>query len=118
MTGITLALGVAAAGGVGAALRHLVDRALPARARLPWALLVVNAGGSFCLGVLVSLTTAQTWHAVIGTGLLGGFTTFSSSSLDAANRWVDGDRSGSVVSAAIMLVTCVVAAACGVAVGG
>lgn len=118
MTGIALALAVAAAGGVGAALRHLVDQAVPVRTRVPLALLVINTSGSFCLGLLVSLTADETWHAVIGAGLLGGFTTFSSASLDAASRWVDGDRPGGVGSAVMMLATCVVAATGGVVVGG
>lgn len=118
MTGLALALAVAAAGGLGAALRHLVDGLVPARARLPWALLVINATGSFGLGLLVSLTADSAWHAVVGTGLLGGYTTFSSASLDAAVRWAEGDRTGGVRSAALMLTVCVLAAAGGVALSG
>ncbi|GAA1726791.1 fluoride efflux transporter FluC [Aeromicrobium alkaliterrae] len=118
MTGIALALAVAAAGGIGAALRHLVDGLVPARERFPWALLLINATGSFALGLLVSLTSDATWHAVVGTGLLGGYTTFSTASLDAAVRWVDGGRSDGVRSAVVMLVVCVAAAFAGSAVGG
>ena len=117
MSGPVLAVAVAAAGGIGAALRHVVDQAVPERARLPWALLVINATGSFGLGVLVSSTADSTWHAVVGTGLLGGYTTFSSASLDAAVRWADGERTGGVRSAAAMLVVGVLAAAGGVALG-
>ena len=118
MNGLALALVVAAAGGLGAALRHLVDGLVPARARFPWALLIINATGSFGLGVLVSSSADSAWHAVVGTGFLGGYTTFSSASLDAAVRWADGERTGGVRSAALMLVVCVLAAAGGMALGG
>lgn len=118
MSGVALALAVALAGGLGAAVRYVVDLLVPARAALPWALLVINTTGSFALGLLVATGADGTWRAVIGTGLLGGYTTFSAASLDAAERWVDGDRTGGVGSAAIMLATCVLAAAAGVATGG
>ncbi len=118
VNGLALALAVAAAGGLGAALRHVVDGLVPARTRFPWALLVINTTGSFGLGVLVSLSADSAWHAVAGTGFLGGYTTFSSASLDAAVRWADGERTGGVRSAALMLLACVLAAAGGVALGG
>ncbi|MCK5892450.1 MAG: CrcB family protein [Aeromicrobium sp.] len=117
MSGSALALGVALAGGLGAGLRHLVDQLVPARERLPWALLVINTTGSFCLGVLVSVCTTPGWHAVVGTGLLGGYTTFSSASLDAAVRWIDTGRGDALRSAGLMALTCVVAAVAGVAIG-
>ncbi len=118
MSGVVLALTVALAGGIGAALRYVVDVLLPARASAPWALLLINTTGSFALGLLVATTADGTWHTVLGTGLLGGYTTFSAASLDAAQRWVDGDRTGGVGSAAMMLATCVLAAAAGVTIGG
>lgn len=118
MNGLFLGLSVAAAGGIGAALRHLVDLLVPARARLPWALLLINTTGSFCLGALVSVGAEPGWHTVVGTGLLGGYTTFSSASLDAAVRWVDGGRTDGLRSVAVMLVACVLAAAVGVEIGG
>lgn len=118
MNGIALAAAVAAAGGLGAALRYVVDLLVPARTGMPWALLLINATGSFALGMVVATTADDTWHAVVSTGLLGGYTTFSAASLDAAERWVDGDRTGGVVSAAVMVVACVLAATCGAATGG
>ncbi|MEG9226398.1 fluoride efflux transporter FluC [Aeromicrobium sp. Sec7.5] len=117
MTGFTLALAVAVAGGAGAALRHLVDQLVPRRDRFPWALLLVNATGSFCLGLLVSSTADQSWHAAVGTGLLGGYTTFSSASLDAAIRWVDSGRADAMRSATVMALACILSAVTGVAIG-
>lgn len=86
MTGVWLALAVAAAGGAGAALRHVVDQAVPkgARREFPWGLFVVNLTGSFALGILTGLALGDPVHAIFATGLLGGYTTFSSASLDTA----------------------------------
>jgi len=117
MNGVALAASVAVAGGLGAALRHLVDRAVPARERFPWALLLINVTGSFALGLVLAATSGPTWHAVVGTGLVGGYTTFSSASLDAAVRWVDGERSAAIRSALVMVLACVLAAAAGTTLG-
>lgn len=117
MTGLALALAVGAAGGLGAALRHLVDGLVSARARFPWALLLINVTGSLLLGALVALSPDSTWITVLGTGLLGGYTTFSAASLDAAARWVHEGRTAGLRSAGVMVLACVVAAALGTALG-
>ena len=92
---------IAAAGGVGAALRMAVDRVINAQTNsgFPWGLLVVNLSGSYLLGLVVGLSTPQPWLALLATGLLGGFTTFSSASLDTARlvlarRWLPAIGSG------------------------
>ena len=86
MTPLWIAVGVAVAGGLGAALRYLVDfgvsRAL--RGRFPWGLLVVNLSGSFAIGLLTGLAWAHPIAVIATTGFLGGYTTFSSASLDTA----------------------------------
>lgn len=80
---------VAGGGAVGASLRHLAGIAA---VRLfghgfPVATLSVNVVGSFAMGVFVELLVHRL-HAgselrlLVATGLLGGFTTFSSFSLD------------------------------------
>ena len=57
----------------------------------PWGTLIINVTGSFIMGFFASLTTAETRFAVgpttrqfVMTGVLGGFTTFSSFSLEVA----------------------------------
>lgn len=83
------ALAVAAGGAVGAVARALVGAAIPHEpGAWPWATLLVNAAGAFLLGLLLTgLGRAQTpWpyaRPLLGTGVLGGFTTFSALSLDA-----------------------------------
>jgi CrcB protein len=51
---------------------------------LPWATMAINVAGSFLLGVLVVVPTAwlsQDSRTAVGVGLLGGFTTFSTFSV-------------------------------------
>ncbi len=88
----------ALAGGVGAGLRYLVDRLLtPASGqRFPVGILVVNVSGSFALGIITGLGTAiaPELSMVLGLGLLGGYTTFSTVSVETVllaegGRWRD-----------------------------
>jgi CrcB protein len=83
-----LFVAVALAGGVGAALRLVVDGVLRAAvsARLPLATAVINVGGSFVLGLLTGLAASSAiapgWSLVLGSGLMGGYTTFSTASVE------------------------------------
>lgn len=88
MTGeisLVAALLVALGGGAGAWLRWRIDSAIKQRTRtdLLVGLLVINTVGSLVLGVLYGLTDSWWLIALVGTGLCGGFTTFSSASADA-----------------------------------
>lgn len=107
------ALLVALAGGVGSVLRFAANRLVPARGAMPWPTLLVNVTGSFALGALVGASAANQVLTVVGIGLLGGFTTFSAASAEAAEAWHDGQRLRAVTLATVMLVVCVVAAAAG-----
>ncbi len=70
-------IAVAAAGALGAVARYLVGAAVASRHRagFPWATLAVNISGCLALGLVVDRAAAP----VLGTGLLGGYTTFSAS---------------------------------------
>ncbi|WP_081883588.1 CrcB family protein [Glycomyces tenuis] len=66
-----------------------VDAALPHRAgEFPWSTLAVNVTGCLLIGALMVLIT-EVWAAhrllrpFLGTGVLGGFTTFSTYIVDA-----------------------------------
>ncbi|WP_200940048.1 fluoride efflux transporter FluC, partial [Aeromicrobium sp. Root495] len=76
---------VALAGGLGAATRFWLDGTLRGRSRAvgPWATVVINVTGSFLLGLLVASAPDGAWHDVLGTGFLGGYTTFSAASVEA-----------------------------------
>lgn len=84
--------------GLGGALRHGVN-VLAARLLgfgFPWGTLFVNVAGALALGVIAELLLIkgvgnQPLRLFLTTGLLGGFTTFSAFSLDAAVMWQRGD---------------------------
>jgi len=112
-----LFLGAALAGGAGAVLRYLVDLGVArvAGRRFPWGILLVNLSGSFALGVV---TTALPEAAfLVGAGLLGGYTTFSTAMLDAVALWRDGERRASAFDAVGMLLLGLLAAGLGLALG-
>ena len=74
-------VGIALAGGVGACIRWLVTAWLAGRFRRGTGTAVVNLVGAFALGVVLGLMDTGGLHPdaglVLGTGLLGSMTTFS-----------------------------------------
>ena len=105
--------GLAIAGGLGAAARFTVDtrvnavvarrrraRTGPRRPRwsdaIPLGTIAVNLTACLLLGLLAGLAAAPSWpswiDAVVGTGFLGGYSTFSTASLEGARH--DGGRPG------------------------
>jgi CrcB protein len=83
-----LFLAVAVAGGAGASLRLVIDGLVQSRLRstLPLGTLLINVVGSLLLGLITGLTLALwlpvAWQLVLGGGLMGGFTTFSTASYE------------------------------------
>ncbi len=75
-------------GAVGSGARYLTGRAMTALlgAGYPFGTLAVNFVGGLLMGVLVGVlarnSAPEGWRLLIGVGVLGGFTTFSSFSLD------------------------------------
>ena len=115
-----LALLVATAGGAGALLRALLIHHLGLRRSdpLPVGTLVVNASGSLLLGVLTGLSL---YHglgphvlAVIGIGLCGGYTTWSTSSWETIHLLHTGHRTDAIVYTLSSLAVCLVAATAGI----
>jgi len=95
---------VAFAGGVGAVARFVVDGLVARHSPFPFPLgtVVINVTGSLLLGLL---TGAMIAHAgseqvqmILGTGLLGGYTTFSTASVEAV-RLASGTRALSLAFA-------------------
>jgi CrcB protein len=71
-------------GGLGAAARYGAELLWPtAPGAFPWTMLGINAAGCALIGVLMVVVNSKVWalHRLVrpffGTGVLGGFTTFS-----------------------------------------
>jgi CrcB protein len=112
-----LALTVAAAGGAGAVLRALVIHHIGLRRAdpLPVGTLVVNGSGSLLLGLLTGLSL---YHglggrllAIVGVGLCGGYTTWSTASWETVHLLHTGHRTEAVVYTLGSLVVCIGCAA-------
>jgi CrcB protein len=106
---------VAIAGGLGASLRFVTDAGVRSIAgtRLPWGTLLINIVGSAGLGALFGAGAEARTIAVVGTGLLGGFTTFSTASFESAALLLDQRRTAAFVYTVGTLVLSVGAAAAG-----
>ncbi|MFF5636083.1 fluoride efflux transporter CrcB [Streptomyces sp. NPDC012825] len=95
---------VAAGGAVGAPLRHLTDRAVQARhdTVFPWGTFTVNVVGSLILGLVtgaaLSGAAGHTVHLLLGTGLCGALTTYSTFSYETLRLAESGARFFAVVN--------------------
>lgn len=97
-------LGVVFVGGaIGTAARAVLSSAFPADGGVDWAILTINVVGAFCLGLLLEALAhrgpdvgrRRTLRLTVGTGVLGGFTTYSTladgtAQLLDTGRWAVG----------------------------
>jgi len=116
--GVLLAVG--ALGGVGAVGRFLLDGAVTARTagRFPAGTLAVNLSGAFVLGLLTGATLHGDAARIVGTGLIGGYTTFSTWALESHRLGEDGELRLGAANVAVALVLGLAAAWIGRALGG
>lgn len=121
-----LVLGISLAGGAGAATRYAADQALTKWLQSPrfarrlgsaqgWGIAVVNITGSFVLGVLAGPLGLTAWGPVVTMGFLGGYTTFSTASLNALRIALDGGARRGIAHALATYVLSIVAAGTGLA---
>ena len=96
-----------AGGFIGAIARAELGTVLPqGGARWPWATFIVNIGGAFLLGYFTTrlqerLPLSAYRRPLLGTGLCGALTTFSTVQLELL-RMLDADRVGLAVSYALV----------------
>ncbi len=117
-------LAIAAGGATGALLRFWMSGWVYSTLGrgFPYGTLVVNVLGSLLIGVLSVLlierfSLGPEWRAAILIGLLGGFTTFSTFSLETLNLIEAGAHAKALVNVTLSVVLCVAAAWIGVIAG-
>jgi CrcB protein len=114
---LELALLVAGAGGAGAVLRALLIHHIGLRRAdpLPVGTLIVNGSGSLLLGLLTGMALYHglggRYLVVVGVGLCGGYTTWSTASWETVHLLHRGHRVEAVVYTFGSLVVCIGAAA-------
>jgi CrcB protein len=114
-------LAIAAGGGVGALLRYWVSsgtHALLGRG-FPYGTLTVNVLGSLMMGFLYvwlldRIVTGPVVRAFLLIGLLGGFTTFSTFSIESLNLIEAGHILKALVNVLLSVTVCITAAGLGV----
>ena len=121
---LTQVLAIAAGGAAGAVLRFWVSSgvyALVGRG-FPYGTLAVNVGGSLIMGLLYVLmldrmSVAPEWRGAILIGLLGGFTTFSTFSIETLNLIEQADYLKAALNMVVSVVACLAAVWLGVLIG-
>jgi len=110
MTALLIAILVLVGGAVGAVVRYVVDGYVKGRAgkSFPWGTLAVNVLGTALLGSLHGAGTGTAVEALLGTGLAGALTTFSTFELDTVHLIQDRAYGKAAVNAIGSLVVGVV----------
>jgi len=92
-------LAVLAGAGLGGLARYLAAGWIMSKygGRFPMGTFVINVSGSFLIGVLMTLLTERThphpnWRLFLVTGVLGGYTTFSSFEYETFQAARSGER--------------------------
>lgn len=115
---------VAAAGGLGSVARFLLDTAVARHNRwsTPLGTVLVNVTACFLLGLLTGWGLSHPGHgsttAVLGVGFLGGYSTFSTASVEGARLLLSGRALAAVLHAGGMLALSFAAAFAGVSLTG
>jgi fluoride exporter len=118
-------LAVMLGGALGSVLRFWVQRhvqMLHLEGGFPYGVLVANIIGSFVIGLLSAVFVTKfslgpAWRAGIFIGLLGGFTTFSSFSLDTVSLFESGRFLVAGANVFISLTVCLLATTLGLFIG-
>lgn len=119
-------LALALLGGIGGtAAREAISLAVPAVNGIPVAIFAVNVGGAFLLGLLLEALARRgpdeggrrTLRILIGTGFMGGFTTYSALATDAARLMGSGQPATGIGYGLATVVLGGLATWAGVAVG-
>ena len=113
MTAVLVVIGAA----IGAPLRYITDRLLQGRhdSRFPWGTFTANVAGSALLGFLVALPASHAMQVLLGTGLCGALTTYSTFSYETLVLAKSGARTMAVLNIGASVLAGFGAAYCGMA---
>ena len=122
MSSLTAALLVVLGGAVGAPLRYVTDLVVSSLhdTVFPWGTWVVNVAGSLVLGIVAGLVTAggAPWlGTLVGTGVCGALTTFSSFGYEAVRLAEDGAVGAAALNVVSSLAAGLLACGAGYALG-
>lgn len=118
-------IGVALGSAIGGVLRYRVALwAAPISASLPWGTVLINVAGSFAIGLFGTLTLAsgrfpapESARLFFMVGVCGGFTTFSSFSLQTLDLLRSGHGARAMVNVVASVLLCLAAVTMGHALG-
>jgi CrcB protein len=116
-------LALSLAGGVGAATRLVFDGYLRSRVKTTYPLgtTVINVTGSLLLGCVTGLALTHSlpdeWRLIIGTGFLGGYTTFSTASFETVRLAQQGRYGAALGNGLGMFAGAILAAGAGLWLG-
>jgi len=112
---------LAVAGGLGAIARFVLDGVIRGRliTVIPFGTMIINVSGSLLLGFVTGIVLFHAvpadWQLVLGTGFLGGYTTFSTASFETARLMQERQFVAAIINGLGMLVLALAAAAGGLA---
>lgn len=105
-------------GGIGSLFRFYLGKTLPATSGFPWGTLVANLLSCFILGILFSLrirgALSQQTQLLLMTGFCGGFSTFSTFSLELFQGLQEGRLLHSLLYASISVLSGLLAIVAGI----
>jgi len=109
-------------GALGSGARYLVGLAATARfpASFPWGTWIVNVVGSFAMGVIAwhvgsAAPMSPNMRVFWATGILGGFTTYSSFNQETLNYVRDGAWGSAALYGGATAIACLIAGFAGMA---
>ena len=98
---------VAAGGALGSVIRYVVSIAVPKWQMMPIATISVNIIGSLLIGIIIGVTPkTHPTHLIAAIGFCGGFTTFSTFSLETVKMFEDGYNTQAMLYILISIATC------------
>lgn len=115
-----IALWVALGGAFGAVARFVVDAEVkgrwPGARSFPWATVAINVTGSLLLGLVAAAVVVRSgapeWLAIVGVGFCGGYTTFSTASVETVRLLQEGRYRAAAVNTLVTSLASLLA--CGV----